>query len=295
MSEGGGATPRRRRDGRRPVVTLLTDFGQGDVFVGILKGVVLARCPEAVLVDLSHQIAPYDVAGAGFCLAFALGAFPAGTIHLAVVDPGVGSGRKALMARVDGQLIVAPDNGLASRALAGARRWRAWEVVASPLVPPPASTTFHGRDLFAPVAGLLAAGIAPGRLGRPLPEPVRLPIPRPTAVAGRLRGEVVWVDRYGNCITNIGRQAWEELQAQTSTPLEARVARRRLGPLRSHYAALRSGSLGALIGSSGHLELFRSRGSFAEATGAAPGTEVWVETGRRGGVGSRAPGGRERA
>jgi len=250
------------------IVTLLTDFGLADTYVGQVKGAILAVAPGATLVDLSHGVEPQDVRGGAFLLWAAVGAFPPGTIHLAVVDPGVGSGRRALAARsAGGHLLVGPDNGLLGPALdllGGAiacvelsvpRYWR-----------PRPSATFHGRDIFGPVAGHLAAGASLEALGPPatVSHPFRLPTPE--LHGEQLVGEVVHVDRYGNLVTN--------LRADTVAPGGAVAIAGRRVERRAHYAAAAPGGLLALEGSAGLIEISARDGSAAAPRGVTRGARV---------------------
>ena len=174
----------------RPVVTLTTDFGTGSPYVAAMKAAVLARCPEAILVDAVHEVPPFDVAAGAFLLWAATRDFGPGSVHLAVVDPGVGTGRRGLAVRAGRRCYVAPDNGLLELVLSEHEVEAAVELVA----PPGASRTFEGRDVFAPAAGDLAAGRPLEQLGRPVSGLVRLP-PGPP--------RVLWVDRFGNLVTNL--------------------------------------------------------------------------------------------
>jgi S-adenosylmethionine hydrolase len=191
---------------RRSIITLLTDFGHQDPFVGIMKGVILGLCPNASLVDLTHETAAYDILGGSFLLQSAVPYFPPGTIHVAMVDPGVGGPRRPILAEIDDQLFVAPDNGLLSYPMAHGTVRAVRAIVAQEYLLQPVSTTFHGRDVFAPVAGHLACGVPPERFGPEVGDAVRLPSPRPRlGEGGTLTGQVIRIDRFGNCITNIGR------------------------------------------------------------------------------------------
>ncbi len=185
------------------IIALTTDFGLADGFVGIMKGVILGIAPHARLVDLTHDIEPQNVRQALFILARATPYFPAGTIHLAVVDPGVGSQRRPLLVTTARASYVGPDNGLFSQALAepGAQ---AWELDRPRYWLPRISRTFHGRDIFAPVAAHLANGVTPEQLARPIGDPVRIALPEPSRQPdGSVIGEIVHVDRFGNLISNI--------------------------------------------------------------------------------------------
>jgi S-adenosylmethionine hydrolase len=263
-------------------VTLLTDFGTVDGFVGAMKGVILSLAPDARLVDLGHELPPHDVRAGAWALREAAPYFPPGTIHVAVVDPGVGSARRPLLLRAAGQLLVGPDNGLLSLA---ARRCggacEGWVLDASELHRPQPSATFHGRDIFAAVAGHLARGLAPERAGTPAREWIELAAPRAVRRAdGSWRGCVVHVDRFGNLITNL-----EAAELAAASPAggwcvalagaAAGRACRALGPLRTTFADVAPGEWLAYLGSSGLLEIAVREGS-ASASGAGLGAEVEV-------------------
>ena len=256
------------------LVTLTTDFGTADGYAGAVKGVLAARAPGARLLDLAHDVPPGDVTAAAWLLARAVPFFPPGTVHLAVVDPGVGTPRRRLLLDVAGRVLVGPDNGLFSlvvRALGEPRRAVALDP--SRLPPPPArSVVFEGRDVFAPAAAELANAMAGGppealdltRWGAPVQDWVRLPWPEPVRDGGGWRGEVVSVDRFGNAITNL-------TPAHGGGPLEvagAVVARGRA------YADARRGEALALEGSSGLLEIAVNGGSAARSLGLGAGATV---------------------
>ncbi len=222
-----------------PVVVLLTDFGLTDPYVGVMKGVMLHLFPTLTLVDLSHGVPPQDVRTGALFLESAWRYFSEGTVFLCVVDPGVGGPRRPMILRSAGRLFVGPDNGLLSLLPDG--DW--WEIsVEEPL----ASRTFHGRDLFAPVAAKLAMGTEPGRLGRPVSDPQRLSLPE--AFDGE--GEILYFDGYGNAITSLRGIDVGEVE----------VADRRL-PVRLSYGAVAAGQPLALTGSTGRLELAVRNGS----------------------------------
>ena len=252
----------------RPIVTLLTDFGSRDGYVGAMKGVILSRCPDATLVDLAHEIAPGDVAGAGFALAAAAPHFPPGTVHVAVVDPGVGTARRGLALALGGQLFVGPDNGifgvalddapdapLEARSLENATLWRA-----------PVSAVFHGRDVFAPVAAHLASGGALEAVGPALARDalVRLAASEPEGSGGALRGRIVHVDRFGNLLTNV------RLAPGAAARGAVEIAGRTLAVVAT-YGDAPSGALVALVGSTGRLEIAVNGGSAAGVLGASVG------------------------
>lgn len=263
---------------RRPIVSLLTDFGHQDPFVGTMKGVILSLCPDAVLVDLCHETAAYDVASGSFLLQSTVRFFPPGTIHVAVVDPGVGGPRRAILARIDEQLFLAPDNGLLSYPMACGSVRMVRAITAPEYLLQPVSATFHGRDVFAPAAGHLARGTPPERFGPEIADAVRFAIPRPSLeAAGTLAGEVIWIDRFGNCITNIGREEIEAFSAGAADRIRILAGDRPVGRLLRFFAEAGPGGCGAIIGSTGHLELFAYQGNLARQWGIARGARVRLE------------------
>ncbi|MBY0490840.1 MAG: SAM-dependent chlorinase/fluorinase [Gemmatimonadaceae bacterium] len=242
-----------------PAITLLTDFGTADGYVAELKGVLVSRAPQVPLIDLSHEIPPQDVAAARLAVARYWRRFPAGTVHLVVVDPGVGTGRAAIAVESDGRFLVGPDNGVLSPALftLDAR------VVALP-VDAQASATFHGRDVFAPVAAELAMGAPLESVGDPYMSALRLRTPQPQRHAdGSLHGEVLTIDRFGNAITNLAVRDGGVIE----------VAGRR-APMVRTYGDAETGALIALVGSNGFVELAMREGNAAIALGLTRGASV---------------------
>ena len=265
----------------RPIVTLLTDFGLHDPFVGIMKGIILGRCPDAQVVDLCHELPPHDILGAGFLLQTAARYFPPETIYVAVVDPGVGGARRALLAEIDGQRFLAPDNGLLSHVLAAASRCRVRALAAAEHWLHPVSATFHGRDVFAPVAGRLAAGMSPEAFGPEVRDPVRREIPQPCVDdLGRLVGQVVWIDRFGNCITNIAQRDLERWSGSGKSGIRILAKDRPLGWLVACFEAVGRGEGGAVLGSTGHVELFVNQGHCAQVCGLGSGDPIVLMTDR---------------
>lgn len=253
-----------------PVITLTTDFGLTDPYVGVMKGVILGRCPSARLIDLTHHIPPQDVLAARLALEDAHPFFPAGTLHVAVVDPGVGTPRAVLWARTATARFLAPDNGLLSflepDQLLELRRV---ENLARMLHP--VSRTFHGRDVFAPVAGDLAGGLDAAHLGPATRELLRRELPRPEVIAGCTRGEILTFDHFGNALTNL---------IESNLPRAAskvRVAGATL-PLVGIYATVPPGAPLALLGSSGRLEISVREGSARQVLGLQRGDPVELRT-----------------
>ncbi|QQR72549.1 MAG: SAM-dependent chlorinase/fluorinase [Holophagales bacterium] len=232
-----------------PVVTLLTDFGLDDYYVGAVKGTLLDLAPSLILVDLSHTVPPGDVERASFLLAAAAPSFPPGTIHLAVVDPGVGSTRRRLALAAAGHFFVAPDNGLLTPWLASARPRN---VVSLPLDRPAPGATFHGRDRFAPLAAAIANGVAFDTLGDEVDDAVRIDRVRPWRGDGELHGQVVHVDRFGNLVSDLP-SAWLPF-ASTFVAEIASDPPLRIEHLAACYADLAPDTAGAIPGSLGTLE-----------------------------------------
>lgn len=238
-------------------ITLLTDFGTQDGFVGAMKGVLASMAPGAALDDIHHAVPPGDIRKAATVLARYWCLYPPDTVHLVVVDPGVGTGRRGLALRADERWLVGPDNGVLSLVAQEASAWEAVELRSSDILQEPASTTFHGRDLFAPAAALLARGSPLSALGPPLRELIRLPVSIPEEVWEE--GEVVDVDRFGNLATNLAPEAVREAGG-------VEIAGRRV-PLGRTYGDVASGALVAVVNSDGRVEVARRDGSAAEALG----------------------------
>jgi S-adenosylmethionine hydrolase len=266
-----------------PILTLLTDFGTADYYVAAVKGTVLRLAPGTTLVDVSHQVPPGDVEAAAFLLAAAAPSFPDGSVHLAVVDPGVGSGRRILAARTAASaLFLAPDNGLLGPVLDAALEVRAVE--RSDLFLPAPGTTFHGRDRFAPVAAWLLRGGDLSELGPAVSDPVRLPAASPPRRSpGGICGRVIHVDRYGNLVTDLPA-AW-----LPTGPCAVEVGGRAVNPLVTrfvtclvtHYAEIPAGEAAVLVGSLGTLELSMNGEDLARRWSVARGARVelrWNES-----------------
>jgi S-adenosylmethionine hydrolase len=252
-----------------------------------MKGVILGICPAARLVDLTHDLAPFDVAAGQLALEAAVPFFPPGTVHLAVVDPGVGGPRRPLLVEALGQRFVGPDNGLFTFALE-AGLWSAVALESPALRLPQVSRTFHGRDVFAPAAAHAASGIDLSRFGAAVSDPVRAPLPRARREGPCLVGEILGADHFGNLVTSIRE---EDLAALDGTgPLNASLGDIDLGPLKEAYGEGAPGRPAAILGSSGRLEIFVRAGS-AAASGIPRGAAVRIGRGSalRGGLGAARP------
>lgn len=250
------------------VITLTTDFGVRDPYVAELKAAVLAVTRAVHLVDVTHEIAPHDVTEGALAVEAAAAAFAPGTIHVAVVDPGVGTARRGLVVTAAGQVFVGPDNGLFTPCFAHPG-WRAFEISATQYRRPIVSRTFHGRDIFAPAAAHLALGVEAARFGLPVIDPVRLAWPEPRAVGGNVGGVVIHVDRFGNLVTSIHAEAVEEAGPQTAVRVAGRVL-----PVVGTYGDLPIGGIGALVSSRERLEVVVREGSAAATLGARRGTPI---------------------
>jgi hypothetical protein len=277
----------RMMDKSRATIALLTDFGTRDAYAGILRGVLAGRAPEARIIDLTHEIPPGDIRAAAFHLWQAHGFQPAGTIFLTVVDPGVGTGRRPIAVRLPNGIGVGPDNGLFSYLLPSAAPAEAVIIEVARLTKDPPSQTFHGRDVFAPAAALLAEGAALVDLGPPALDLVSLPAPRLELSDRSAIGEVLNIDTFGNAVTSVGslHHAGTRLELSpcwlpgASRSFEFSTARVRIGPrlqftLARTYADVPRGQPLAYIGSSRLLEIGVHGGRADQLLGLAPGIQV---------------------
>ncbi|HKT79611.1 MAG TPA: SAM-dependent chlorinase/fluorinase [Vicinamibacterales bacterium] len=264
----------------RPVIAFLTDFGTHDHYVGVMKGVALGICPEAALVDITHEIPPQDVMAASLQLAAAYSYFPAHTVFVVVVDPGVGTSRRALAVEIGGYRFVAPDNGVLTTVLEDASRADVVELTSKQHTRATVSRTFEGRDRFAPVAAWLANGATLADVGAPVAhdDVVRLYLPRASATSGRIDGVVIHVDRFGNLITNITRQLFDEQGGSPQATLD--VAGSRIDAVSTTYGDVPAGALCALFGSSEYLEIAVRGGSASRQLQSGRGTAVRVNIDR---------------
>ena len=254
------------------IITLTTDFGTQDYYVGAMKGVVLAIDPRVHLVDLTHELPAQDVLAAAFVLRHAARPFPSDTIHLAVVDPGVGSARRPLVVFDQRHYWVGPDNGLFSFALE-ASHCEVYVIENAALTGGQVSRTFHGRDIFAPVAAHLAAGVPLDEVGPAVEDPVRLEDVRPKCGEDGVEGRVIHVDRFGNLITNIAAEMVEHRGGEIGVQLGADVV---IEKVSQTYADVKWGAVLALVGSAGLLEISVNGGSAAESLGVGRGEQVGV-------------------
>ena len=258
----------------RPVIALLTDFGTRDHYAGTMKAVILGICPDVTLVDITHDIAPHDVLTASLELAASYKYFPAGTIFLAVVDPGVGSARRGIGADTGDYRLVAPDNGLLTAVLKDAPARRVFELTERRYARPTVSRTFEGRDRFAPAAAWLAKGVDLSALGRTAGAIHQLHIPAPVATDDVLAGEVLRVDRFGNLVTNIDRKLFDKFVQ--SNGIEITAATHRIGRVVGTYAEAGADEVCALFGSTEHLEIAVNGGSAGDRLNLTRGAPVTI-------------------
>jgi S-adenosyl-L-methionine hydrolase (adenosine-forming) len=261
----------------RPIITLTTDFGSNDHFVGTMKGVILDIVPDVQIVDICHSVQAFDVLDGALTISQAYSYFPNRTVHIVVVDPGVGTARRPIIASCDKYHFVAPDNGVLSLVYAREERMHVRHITSEHYFLQPVSTTFHARDIFAPVAAWLAKEVDAQKFGEEVAEYTRFSAPKPKAVDGnRLRGVVLKVDRFGNIVTNITPQDAPVLFAADAKGFKIVVGSREITEIHSTYAEGGPGEVFGILGSMGFLEIASNRGNAAQLTGAGKGNEVSV-------------------
>ena len=258
----------------RPVIALLTDFGTRDHYAGTMKGVALGICPDAAIVDITHDIPPHDVLGGALELAASYKYFPSGTVFLAVVDPGVGTQRRGIAGDAAGYRFVAPDNGVLTLVFKESAPRRVVELTERRYARPTVSRTFEGRDRFAPAAAWLAKGIELTGLGRTLSSWHTLDVAEPAMTDNELAGEVLRVDRFGNLVTNIESKVFERFSGGAG--IEIAAGPHAVDRLVATYAETEPGSVCALFGSSDHLEIAVNGGSAAERLGLVRGARITI-------------------
>jgi len=268
---------------RKQIVTLITDFGDADHFVGVMKGVIRGINPDVEIVDVCHQVNSYDIFDAAFMLAQSYRFFPSDTIHLVVVDPGVGTTRRPLLARTIEQKFVAPDNGVLSLVYEREESIEVRHITSDHYFLNPISHTFHARDVFAPVVGWLSRGVEVDKFGEPITDYVKFPSPKPKQVSDRLvTGKVLRVDKFGNITTNIMPDDVPQLFSENPPPFKIVINQQEITRLNLSYSMGKPSEIFAIVGSSGYLEICTSRGSAAKALNASRGAEVGVILGEEG-------------
>jgi S-adenosylmethionine hydrolase len=258
----------------RPVIALLSDFGTRDHYAGTMKGVMLSICPDATLVDITHDVPSHDVLDGALQLAAAYKYFPAGTIFLAVVDPGVGSARRGIAADTGDYRFVAPDNGVLTAVFRETALRKVVELTERRYARPTVSRTFEGRDRFAPAAAWLAKGIQLPALGRPVSDYQRLDIPAPVVKDTEIQGVILRIDRFGNLVTNIDRKTYETFARHGNVRIHA--GGESVSRLVATYAEIQKDEICALFGSTDHLEFAANSRSAADALRLGRGAAVSV-------------------
>jgi S-adenosyl-L-methionine hydrolase (adenosine-forming) len=261
----------------RSIVTLTTDFGISDHFVGTIKGVILEINPDAEIIDISHSVQAFDVLDGALAIAQAYSYFPASTVHLVVVDPGVGTARRPIIMSTERHHFVAPDNGVLSLIYGREERVHVRHVTAQHYFIQPISNTFHGRDIFAPVASYLSKGVDSEKFGDEITDYVKFNAPKPKPVDQQtMKGVVLKADRFGNLITNITSQDAPMLFGENPAPFKIVIGKHEITDIKTSYAEGEPGEVFAILNSMGYLEIAANRAPAAQIVGTAKGTEVSI-------------------
>ncbi len=259
------------------IITLLSDFGLRDHYVAAIKGVILGLNPDVKLVDISHLVPPRDIHTGAFLLGQAYSCFPPSTVHLAVVDPGVGTSRKVLAATAGGSYFVAPDNGLLSYVRKYSDDFHAYEVTADHYYRKPASNTFHGRDIFAPIAAWVSRDIPLHQLGDEIENPVLLNLPDPVSVKeGLIQAAIIAVDHFGNMVTNLTPEHLPEFDSGTDLPFKVLAGKKEITAYHDAYGDAQEGAPFLITGSSGYLEISMKGAAASTSLGLKPGSPIGV-------------------
>lgn len=272
---------------RKPIVTLTTDFGLNDHFVGTMKGVILGVEPNAQIVDISHSVQAFDVLDGALTISQAYNYFPTGTVHMVIVDPGVGSARRPIIVSSERHHFVAPDNGVLSLVYQREERLHARHITADHYNLQPVSQTFHARDIFSPVAGYLAKGVDPEKFGEEVTDFVRFNAPKPKPVnESTLRGIVLKADRFGNLITNITPEDAPMLFTESAAAFKIVVGKREVTDIKASYSEGAPGEVFGILGSMGYLEIAANRASAAQLLGVGKGIDVSIVLGEAAAAGN---------
>jgi S-adenosylmethionine hydrolase len=262
----------------RPIVTLTTDYGTNDHLVGVMKGVILSINPDVTIVDITHGVIAHDILDGALAIGQAYKYFPPKTIHVVVVDPGVGTDRKPILVASDQHYFVAPDNGVLSSVYDQTEALYVWHIISQHYFRQPISKTFHGRDIFAPVAAWFSKSWQASAFGEPITDFTRFAIPKPKASGNTVRGVVLRVDQFGNLITNLRVEDVPALTSGDGT-CTIKAGNALVNKIVPTFAEGASGEPVGMIGSSGYLEICINKASAARTLGIGRGTEVMVELG----------------
>jgi S-adenosylmethionine hydrolase len=263
-------------DLKKNIITLTTDFGTRDYFSGAMKGVILGINPDARIIDISHEVASHDIWGAAYLLGAAYEYFPQYTIHVVVVDPGVGSQRRPVLAVTDKHYFIAPDNGVLSFVYADPGFSKVIHLTADHYFREGQGSTFNARDVFAPAAAWLSKGIEAGNFGEEITDYVRFNIPRSRKESNEVAGEIVYIDKFGNAITNITSTDVEPFSAEGGE-YSIETGQLKLNAVSPFYSALKKGEPGAVINGGGFLEIFVCQGDARKSYGFKRGDKVYVK------------------
>ena len=257
-----------------PIITLLTDFGYKDHYVGVMKGVILGINPPARIVDISHNVMPHNIFQGAVTLSIAYPYFPQGTIHVAVVDPDVGSKRKAILVTGKDYSFVGPDNGIFGLVYENLKEFKVLELTNPRFFRNPVSATFHGRDIFAPVAAYLSKGVPPLEMGQEIKDYQKASISFPNIGKKKIRGNIIFIDGFGNSVTNINRSDLEKIGKKNH--LKVKIKGKVIPEISQNYQNVQRGDLLALVGSAELLEISVREGSAHKVLGLKEGDEVLV-------------------
>jgi S-adenosylmethionine hydrolase len=262
---------------QNPIITLTTDFGYKDPFIGIIKGVILKINPAAKVFDITHGISPQNIFEASLVLELSFNNFPHDTIHVAIVDPGVGSARRPILAVTENYYFIGPDNGIFSRIFALSERLTVFHITAAHYFLKQDGSTFQGKDIFAPIAGSLSKGVSITNFGDPITDFKKISIPLPQLTGKNvLDGEVIYIDRFGNTMTNVHTEKIREMTGNNDVkPVKVLVKGKEV-PFKNYYAQASDTGLYSLINSFGYLELFVRNGNAARTFGIKVGDKVGV-------------------
>ena len=256
---------------RKPIVTLTTDFGTSDHFAAVMKGVILGICPNATLVDISHDIQPFEITEGAFVISQAYRFFPKKSIHVVVVDPGVGTARRPLLMEAGGHFFVGPDNGVFSMVFTREKH-KVREITSDRFFLKPVSQTFHGRDVFAPSAAHLANGVTPAQFGKPVIDYLRMNLEHPPRTGKRTwTGLILKIDRFGNMITNLHSGEFPDIYLRA---FEMQVGVQKVSKIAQTFADAGCGEIFLIVGSSGYLEVVANQASAARLLGCGTGAPV---------------------
>jgi S-adenosyl-L-methionine hydrolase (adenosine-forming) len=278
---GGAVAARKKSQERtlaRPIITLTTDYGTNDHLVGVLKGAILTINPEVTIVDITHNVLAHDILDGALTIGHAYKYFPSKTIHLVIVDPGVGTSRRPVLVAGDQHYFVAPDNGVLSSVYDQSEALYVWNIISEHYFRQPVSNTFHGRDIFAPVAAWLSKSWQTASFGESITDFVRFSIPKPKAAGNTVKGIVLKLDHFGNLVTNLTATDAPAFTAQDGK-FTIHVGNGQVTKMVPTFASGAAGEAVALIGSSGYIEIAVNKGNAGKLLGASRGMEVTVELG----------------